>query len=292
MAIIQLVLQTLVSGILAGGVYGLLGIGLTMVFGVIKIINFAQCSYMMIGMYITFWCFKLLGINPYLSLLISVPILFLLGYLTQHYIINHVLDAIHQMQLLLTWGILLILENGANFLWGVRSRTVDVALAKSSLSLGLVNIPVLRLIAFVAAFCLAMLLFLFLKKTDIGKAIRAAADDRTSAELMGIDVKKIYNISFGISCGCAAAAGSLLIPFFHVNPYIGDVFLLTLFIIVVLGGVGSFFGALFGGIVIGIAESFGITFIPGGTTGQIIPFIIFILVVLLKPSGIFGAKTQ
>jgi branched-chain amino acid transport system permease protein len=292
MAIIQLVLQTLVSGILAGGVYGLLGIGLTMVFGVIKIINFAQCSYMMIGMYITFWCFKLLGINPYLSLLISVPILFLLGYLTQHFIINRVLDAIHQMQLLLTWGILLIIENGANFLWGVRSRTVDVALAKSSLSLGLVNIPVLRLIAFAAAFCLAMLLYLFLKKTDIGKAIRAAADDRTSAELMGIDVKKIYSISFGISCACAAAAGSLLIPFFHVNPYIGDVFLLTLFIIVVLGGVGSFFGALFGGIVIGIAESFGITFIPGGTTGQIIPFIIFILVVLFKPSGIFGAKSQ
>jgi branched-chain amino acid transport system permease protein len=292
MAIIQLVLQSLVSGILTGGVYALLAVGFTLIFGVIKIPNFAQCSFMMIGMYITFWCVKLLGMNPYLSLLLSIPVLFLLGYLVEHYIINHILGAIHLMQVLLTWGILLIIENGANFLWGVRSRTVEVALAKPTLSLGLVNLPVLRLIAFVAAFCFAILLYLALKKTDIGKAIRAAADDRTSAQLMGVDVRKIYNICFGIGCACAGAAGSLIIPFFHVNPYIGDVFLLTLFIVVILGGVGSFFGAFFGGIVIGIAESFGVTFIPGGTTGQIIPFIIFILVVLFKPSGMFGAKSQ
>lgn len=282
--------QAFVSGILIGGVYGLLSIGLTLVFGVIKVINFAQCSFMMIGMYITFWCFKLLGINPYLSLLVSIPVMFLFGYLIEHYLINHILDAIPQVQLLLTFGVLLIIENGANFLWGTRSRTVEVALSKSFLSLGSINVPFLRLVAFGFAFVLAGFLYLFLKRTDIGKAIRAASDDRVSAELMGIDVKKIYNVAFGISCACAGAAGSLIIPFFHVTPYIGDVFLLTIFIVVVLGGLGSFFGALFAGILIGIAESFGITFIPGGTTGQIIPFVIFILVILFKPSGMFGTK--
>jgi branched-chain amino acid transport system permease protein len=286
----QLALQALVSGILMGGVYGLLSIGLTLVFGVIKVINFAQCSFMMIGMYITFWCFNLLGINPYLSLLISIPALFLLGYLTEHFLINHILGALHQAQLLLTFGILLIIENGANFLWGTRSRTVEVALPKAVLSIGPINLPVLRLVAFSFAFLLAILLYLFLKKTDVGKAIRAASDDRANAELMGIDVRKIYNVAFGIGCACAGAAGSLIIPFFHVTPYIGEVFLLTIFVVVVLGGLGSFFGALFGGIVIGIAESFGVTFIPGGTTGHIIPFVLFILVVLFKPSGLFGAK--
>lgn len=292
METLQLVLQALVGGILNGGVYGLLAIGLTLIFGVIKVINFAQCSFMMIGMYITFWCFKLLGINPYFSLLIVIPVLFLLGYVTEHFLINHILGAIHQVQLLLTFGLLLIIENGANFLWGVRSRTVQVVLPMSALAVGPVNVPLLRLFAFMAAFFLAVFLYFILKKTDIGKAIRAASDDRRSAELMGIDVRKIYNVAFGIGCACAGAAGTLIIPFFHVNPYIGDVFLNTIFIVVVLGGLGNFIGALFGGIVIGIAESFGVTFVPGGTTGQIIPFIIFILVCFFKPEGMFGAKRQ
>lgn len=292
MEVIQLALQALVSGILIGAVYGLLSVGLTLVFGVVKIINFAQCSFMMIGMYITFWCFKLLGINPYVSLLVSIPALFLLGYMIEHYLINHVLDAIPQIQLLLTFGVLLIIENGANYLWGIRSRTVEVTLSKAALALGPINVPFLRLFAFIAAFVLTILLYLILRKTDIGKAIRAASDDRTSAELMGIDVRRIYDVAFGISCACAGAAGSLIIPFFHVNPYIGDVFLLVIFIVVVLGGLGSFFGALLGGIVIGVAESIGVTFIPGGTTGHIIPFIIFILVVIFKPLGMFGAKSQ
>ena len=290
MDIAQLALQALVSGILIGGVYGLLTLGLTLVFGVIKVVNFAQCSFMMIGMYVTFWCFKLFDINPYISLLVSIPILFLLGYIIEHFLINHILDALHQAQLLLTFGILLIIENGANFLWGTRSRTVEVTLSNAIISVGSINVPVLRLITFAFAFFLAISLFLFLKKTDVGKAIRAASDDRRSAELMGINVKRIYNIAFGIGCACAGAAGSLIIPFFHATPYIGDVFLLTIFVVVVLGGLGSFFGALIGGIIIGVAESFGVTFIPGGTTGNIIPFIIFILVILLKPSGLFGAK--
>jgi branched-chain amino acid transport system permease protein len=287
---IQLALQALVSGILIGGVYGLLAIGLTLVFGVIKVINFAQCSFMMLGMYITFWCFKLLGINPYLSLLVCIPALFLLGYIIEHYLINRILDVIPEMQLLLTFGLLLVIENSANFFWGIRSRTVEVDIPAPSIAVGPINVPFLRLISFVAAFILAISLYIMLKKTDLGKAVRAAADDRSSAELMGIDVKKIYNVAFGISCACAGAAGSLIIPFFHVNPYVGEVFLLTIFIVVVLGGLGSFFGALVGGIVIGIAESFGITFIPGGTTGHIIPFILFIMVVLFRPTGIFGGN--
>jgi len=288
----QLVLQAFVSGTLIGAVYGLLSVGLTLVFGVVKIINFAQCSFMMIGMYITFWCFKLLGMNPYVSLLVSTPALFLLGYIIEHYLINHVLDAIPQIQLLLTFGVLLIIENGANYLWGIRSRTVEVALSNAALVVGPINIPFLRLFAAIAAFLLTIFLYLILKKTDIGKAIRAASDDRTSAELMGIDVRRVYNVAFGISCACAGAAGSLIIPFFHVNPYIGDVFLLVIFIVVVLGGLGSFFGALLGGIVIGVAESFGVTFIPGGTTGHIVPFIIFVLAVIFRPSGMFGAKSR
>jgi len=141
MDIAQLALQALVSGMLIGGVYGLVTIGLTLVFGVIKVVNFAQCSFMMIGMYITFWCFKLFDINPYLSLLVSIPILFMLGYLVEHFLINHILDAIHQAQLLLTFGVLLIIENGANFLWGTRSRTVEVALSKAVLHLGPINVP-------------------------------------------------------------------------------------------------------------------------------------------------------
>jgi len=282
-----LLLQSIVSGILMGGVYSLIAVGLTLIFGVMKIINFAHGSFMMLGMFTTYWVYVLLGIDPYLSLLLSIPSLFVLGLLTQRFLISYVLDAPEHNQLLLTLGISLFIENFALFLWTPNFRNLQVAYLTKATTVGGVMISLPKVFAFILAIILTALLYYFLKRTDLGKAIRAASEEKEGALTVGINMRRVYYLAFGIGTACVGAAGTLTAPFFYVNPHVGGIFVITAFVVVVLGGMGNFIGALVGGLIVGLAESVGAAFVPGQVK-QFIIYFIFILILLFKPEGLLG----
>jgi branched-chain amino acid transport system permease protein len=252
-----------------------------------KIINFAHGAFMMLGMFTTYWLYVLLGIDPYLSLLFSIPFLFFFGLLIERFLIDKVLDAPEHNQLLLTLGISLVIENLALFLWSPNFRTIDVPYATKAATIGTVMISLPKVIAFLFAMLLTGVLYFFLKKTDMGKAIRAASEEKEGALTVGINLKKIYCIAFAIGTACVGAAGTVAAPFFYVSPQVGSVFVITAFVVVVLGGMGNFIGAFVGGIIVGLAESVGAAFFPGQLK-QFIIYFIFILVLLFKPAGLFG----
>ena len=284
---LPLLLQSIVSGILMGGVYSLIAVGLTLIFGVMKIINFAHGSFMMLGMFTTYWVYVILGIDPYLSLLLSIPSLFVLGLLTQRFLISQVLDAPAHNQLLLTLGISLFIENFALFLWTPNFRNLQVSYLTKATTVGSVMISLPKVFAFLFAIILTALLYYFLKRTDLGKAIRAASEEKEGALTVGINMRRVYYIAFGIGTACVGAAGTLTAPFFYVNPHVGGIFVITAFVVVVLGGMGNFIGALAGGLIVGLAESVGAAFVPGQVK-QFIIYFIFILILLFKPEGLFG----
>ncbi len=283
---LRVLLQAIVSGLLTGGVYALIGVGLNLIFGVMKIINFAHGSLLMLGMYSTYWLFTFFKIDPYLSLAITVPLLFLIGVIIQKVLINPIIEYPENNQLVLTMGVMLFLENLALFLWGPDFRTVKVSYVGTVLSLSIVRVNLLRFIAFAGGLLLALLLYIFLKKTDMGKAIRASSEEREGASVVGISVKRVHLISFGMGTACVGAAGTLMTPFFYLSPHVGHLFLLTAFMVVVMGGMGSFVGAIIGGFIIGLTESLGAVMLPG-SVGQIIPFSLFVILLLFKPTGLF-----
>ena len=281
--------QALVSGLLFGGVFALAAVGLTLIFGVLKIINFAHGEFVMLGMYLSYFANSLFGIDPFLSLFLLFPVFFLGGALIQRYLIERVLGGREEIQILLTLGLLLFLQSLALTLWSPDSRTVAVSYVSSVFQLGPAYVSLPKLGAFVAALVISLGLYAFLKKTELGRAIRAASDSREGALLVGIDVRRIYCIAFGIGAACAGAAGAIITPFYFTSPYVGGVFLITSFVIVVLGSMGNFIGALIGGLIIGVAEAMGEVFMPGSMK-QVVTFVIFILVLLFRPEGLFGRR--
>jgi len=284
---LTLIAQTFVNGLFLGGVYSLVAIGLTVIFGVMRVVNLSHGSLMMLGMYGTYWIFTLIRIDPYLSTIVTIPLLFILGVAIQKIFINPVLGAPEENQLLLTLGIMIIIDNLASFLWTPNNRSVNVGYSGTHFKIGGIIISIPNLLTFVIAILIAGTIYLFLKKTDLGKGLRAASEDLEGAYAVGIDVKRMYLIAFGIGSACAGAAGSLVTPFFYISPFIGFVFVITAFIIVVFGGMGSFTGALFGGLIIGIAESFGAIFMPGSLK-QVSVYVIFIIILIFKPTGLLG----
>jgi branched-chain amino acid transport system permease protein len=284
----MLMLQALLTGLLNGGIYALVSVGLTLIFGVMRIINFAHGSLMMLGMYATYWLFVLLGLDPYLSVIVSASALFVLGLVIEHVLVRPVLEAPEHDQLLLTLGLSLVLENLALFLWKPDPRTVTVPYLVAPM-IGGIMISSPRLIAFLVSLLLTAILYLFLKRTDLGKAIRALSQDREGALTVGIDIRRIYALAFGIGCACVGAAGSLVVPFYTVEPYVGGVFVITAFVVVVLGGMGSFGGALLAALIVGIAESVAAVFIPAAMK-QFVIYSIFVIVLLLRPQGLFGTR--
>ncbi len=285
----HILLQAIVSGLLMGGVYALVAVSLNLIFGVMKIINFAHGVFMMLGMYFTYWVSVFLGIHPYVSLLISMSALFAIGFLIQYGLINRVIEAPEHNQLLLTLGIALFFENLALFLWSPNFRMVKVTTLAGAIHAGHLMFSTPRMVAFGAALCMTVFLYLFLKKTDCGKAIRAISQDREGAHVIGIHMKIIYSVAFGIGSACVAAAGTMITPFFYITPSVGLVFVITAFVIVVLGGLGSFWGAFFGALIVGIAESLGEVLLSGSLK-QVPIYSIFILTLLLRPKGLFGKK--
>lgn len=286
---IYFILQSLIDGLLIGGVYSLVAIGLTLIFGVMRIVNFAHGALMMLGMYTTYWAFNLLHIDPYLSILICIPVLFVIGAAFQKFLITPILDAPEHNQLLLTLGVSLFLENLVVFLWSPNYRVTRTSYEFAYLYIGELSISLQRVLAFLTAMIVTGVVYFLLSKTDLGKAIRAASEEPRGALLMGINVHKIYWITFGIGAACAGVAGSAIAPFFPTYPTVGGIFVITAFMVVVLGGMGSVLGAFAGGLIIGIADAVGGMIFPGAMK-SLISFILFILILLFKPTGLFGSK--
>lgn len=284
-------LQSFVNGILTGGIYGLIAVGLTLIFGVMKIINFAHGTLMMLGMYASFWAYSLFNMDPYATMIISIPLLFVLGAMIQKFLVTPIINAPEHNQLLLTLGISLFLENTALFAFRADPRVMRTPYLDVNYYIGPVTVKQVHLTAFAASMVIALLLYLLLNKTELGKAIRAASEEREGAVLMGINVPRVFWISFGIGAACVGAAGSLITPFFPVDPHVGNLFVLTAFVVVVLGGLGSFGGALVGGLIVGVGESVGAMFMPGSMK-QIVTFGLFVVILLFRPQGLFGRKTS
>jgi branched-chain amino acid transport system permease protein len=284
-----LVIPAVVAGLTTGAVYALVALGLTLIYGVLHIINFAHGSLLMLAMYGVFFLHALFGIDPYLALPILVPVFFALGYALQRGVIMPASHGKDQNILLVTLGLAIIFDNLALYLWSSTTRTIDLPYAFEVIDLGFALVPIPRAIAFFGALAVAGLLWLLIARTDLGRAIRAVAKERQGARLVGIDVEHIYAMSFGIGTACLAVAASLLMPTFYVTPQVGYAFVLIAFTTVVLGGMGSFEGALVGGLVLGVVEALGGLWL-GESLGQIGIFVIFILVLLFRPTGLFGSR--
>jgi branched-chain amino acid transport system permease protein len=279
--------QSLLSGVLIGGVYALIGIGLTIIFGVMRIINFAHGDIMMVGMYLTYNLFTLAGIDPFVSIVITIPIMFLFGAILQKMFVNRVLDALPQNQILLTIGLGLIMSNTMMLIYTSDYKILSTSYSSGSVKLLGISISEPLAISFVITAAITLALYWFFMKTDTGQAIRATAQDREAAQLMGINVKRMSMIAFGLGASLAGTAGALISPTYYIFPQIGSTFTLKAFVITVLGGMGSIMGATLGGILIGIAESMGAVYISSGWK-DVVVFALFLLVLVFKPAGLLG----
>ncbi len=275
-----------------GSLYGITAIGLTLIFGTMKVINFAHGTYLMLGMYVAYGVCYGLGIDPYLSIIIVVPTCYLIGHLTQVFLVSPMLKSEKGVRepvgvLLLTVGVWIFVNNFFLMLFGANFRSLNTVYSGTTFELGDMMISRPLFYAFLLSIASTVILSLYLKKTAMGKAIRAVGQDREAASLMGINVFKIYNIAFGLGIATLGVAGAVIIPLFYIHPFAGDVYDIRAFVIVVLGGLGSVPGALIGGIIIGLIESIAGQYLSMSWSAAVI-YIIFLMVLFLRPQGIFG----
>ena len=280
---------SVLNGLTTGAVYALIALGLTLIYGVLHIINFAHGASLMVALYAVYLLKQHLGIDPYLALPIVVPGMFVLGYGLQRLIINRASRGRVENILLVTLGISIVLENLALLVLKSDTRSIETPYTLTTVAIGPAMIALPKLVAFAGALVTSGLLLWLVTRTDLGRAIRAVAKEKHGAKLMGIDVDHVYAMCFGIGLACLGAAACFLLPAYYVNPQVGGGFVLVAFTIVVLGGMGSFTGALVGGLLIGVVESVCGLFL-GESLGQIGIFVIFIAVLLFRPQGLFGAK--
>src|SRR5215207_9651943 len=267
-----ILVPAVLNGLLTGAVYALVALGLTLIYGVLHIINFAHGALLTAAMFAAFFAHKLLGLDPYLAAVGLTPLFFCLGYALQRFVIGPAGHGEDRNILLVTLGLAVVIENALLYAFGADTRTLNLDYAFNVVDLGI-----------------AAVLWLILSLTDTGKAIRAVAKEKLGAELSGIDVAHIYAITFALGTACLAIAACLLLPTYYVNPHAGNAFVLIAFTIVVLGGMGSVAGALVGGLFVGVVESLS-GLLLGESLGQIGIFVMFILVLLFRPSGLFGAR--
>lgn len=284
-----IVTQAVVTGVLTGGVYGLVAMGLTLIFGVLDVVNFAHGAFLALAMFITFGLVHATGLHPYLALLVAVPVMFGLGWILQYAVLNRAMGRPLQNQLLITLGFSLLIENVLLLFLGGDPRSVAFPGNRGLPVLGAVA-DLSRVLAFVAALLLAAVLYLVLRRTRIGTAIRAVAANGQGAALVGVDVRRIHALTFALGTACAGAAGTLVAPFTTIEPTAGQLFTITAFVVVVLGGMGNVLGALAGGLLIGLTEQLGGVYLPGQS--PLLPvFVVFVLVLFLRPQGLFGRSS-
>jgi len=284
----HMLLQVLLTGVLIGSVYSLVAVGLTLVWGLMDIINFAHGEFLMISMYTTFWLYALLKFDPLASLPIAVGVVALVGVLTYKLVVKHVANAPGLMALLATFGLSLFIRNLAQFLWSPNYRFVSESLLTDKrFIIGDLIIGLPQLVAAVGSFAMTLIIALLIKKTKTGRAIQATAQSKDIAELMGVNTERIYAITFAISGACVGVAGALLANTFPVYPESGAMYGLLAFVIVALGGFGNIWGAFYAGILIGLAETLG-GFYLGTQFKYAIAFLIYLLVLQFRPKGLFG----
>jgi branched-chain amino acid transport system permease protein len=288
---LEIVVQAVINGLLIGGIYALVSIGVTLIFGVVKIVNFAQGEFVMIGMYISFFLATQFGIDPIVSLVVSMPALFIVGVLVQHFLIRRVLGLNDMPQIFLTFALSLLILNVSLILFTANYRTVHTWYSDAAFHFGPFYVPVAKLIAFVLAMVFSAILWVFLHTTDLGKAMRAASQNRDVSQLMGINPHRVFAVAFGVALALAGAAGSLLMPFYPAYPMVGQVFVLMAFVAVVLGSLGNVIGALVASLMMGVAESLGIQFV-GADSGLIVVFMLLLTTLAVKPSGLGGRRTR
>ena len=284
-----ILVPAVLNGLMTGAVYALIALGLTLIYGVLHIINFAHGALLTAAMFAAFFAHKLLGLDPYVAALGLTPLFFLLGYGLQRFVIGPAAHGEDRNILLVTLGLAVVIENALLYAFRADTRTINLPYAFDVIEVGTAFLAVPRVIAFIVVVTVALALWLIMRWTDTGKAIRAVAKEKRGAELAGIDVAHIYAVTFGLGTACLAIAACLLIPTYYVNPHAGNAFVLIAFTIVVLGGMGSVTGALIGGLFVGVVESLSSLYL-GESLGQIGIFAMFILVLLFRPSGLFGER--
>jgi branched-chain amino acid transport system permease protein len=282
-----LFLQSLINGILLGGIYAAYSAGFSLIFGVMGVVNIFHGEMVMLGAFITYWVFTLLHIDPFLTIPFSILSLFIFGYLVQKFVINRVVEAHPMISYILTFGIHLIITYTALWIWTADFRTVTTTYSGFNLDIGGIIIPYARLATFGVAFIVVSGLSLLLYESEIGRAIQATAQDKEIARLMGVNIRQIYAITFGIGAAITGIAGSLISTYFIIFPQMGLPYTIIAFCVVVLGGMGYIPGALWGGLILGIVQSLTATYLNAGLSGAL-TFILLFIMLIIRPAGIAG----
>jgi branched-chain amino acid transport system permease protein len=284
---VLIVVQLVVNGLLMGGVYAVVAVGLTLIFGVMNVVNFAHGEFVMLGMVLTYLIHYLIGLDPGVSILLVIPVMFGVGALIQKSLISRVVGQPDEAQILLTLGLSVLLTNLVLLFLGPDYRSVKTSYKLSVWAVGPLLFPVPRVIAFIVAMAFSALLWMFLTRTDLGKGLRAVAEKPEVATLMGINPRRMHWLAFGIGIAMAAGAGAVITPFFYTFPSVGGMFVIIAFVVVVLGGMGNIPGAIIGALVIGVTESLTSQFLALDLA-MLGVFIIFVFVLVFKPAGILG----
>ncbi len=286
-ASLEILIQTLLSGVLIGLIYALVAVGLTMIFGVMDIVNFSHGEFLMLGMYASFWGFALWGLDPMLTLPFTALLLFALGAALYHVVIRRIIRAPMLSQIFTTFGLMILFRGIAQFLWKPDFRTIDHSIVDGKLAIGWLQFGLPQIVAGAGAIVVTAAVWWFLHRTRVGMGLEATAADKEAAALMGIDVQKMFALAWGVGAACAGVAGVLLSTFFPIFPEVGANFILVAFVTVALGGFGSVAGAFWAGIIVGIVEVLG-GFLLGPQYKLALVLALYLLVVLLRPRGLLG----
>jgi branched-chain amino acid transport system permease protein len=283
-------LQAILDGLMLGGVYAVISIGLTLVFGVVSIVNFAQAQFLMVGMYVAYFAWSKLGLDPLLGSLLAFAVVFCLGYLMQHHLIRRVLKAPEVAQIFLTVGILIVIENLALIAFGSQFRSVQTWYQNEAIELGGLIISMPYGIAFCCSVIAGISIWWVLTRTWWGRAVRSTAQDPMAAKLMGINPDQVYRLAVGLGVGLTAFGGAIILPYMTVSPAAGEQFGVLMFTVVVLGGLGNVLGAVVGGLAVGVIQSISGLYLPLQLQNLVL-FIVFILTLALRPEGLLRWKS-
>ena len=284
-------LQNVTGGLLIGGIYALIGVGLSLIFGVMRVINFAHGEFVAIGMYLAIVLFRQLGIDPYLTLFIALPAGLILGWVIQRVVLARLIDSPGDSTLLATLGLSLVIANTLFLLFGAEPQSIFLRYATATVTVADIRLPIAQLIAGGITLVIIVVLWLLLNRTEIGRAVRATAQNRLGAELVGINTRSIHALVFGIGMALAMAAGIILSPLLFAIPTVGSSYTLKAFVVTVLGGLGSIPGAIGGGLLLGVVEFLGASYLSSGYRDAYGLFA-FLLVLLLRPEGLFGRTVK
>jgi branched-chain amino acid transport system permease protein len=286
---IYVVAQLAVSTVLLGGIYALIAVGLTLIFGVMRVVNFAHGEFLMLGMYLAFWAFTLRSVDPYLLLLVAIPLFFVVGLVAYLLVMKGVIHASHNVQIFTTVGLSTALQNAALVLWTGDFRVIRPWHSSEVIRVAGTAFNLSQVVAFLVAVALTIALFAFMKWTHTGRVMRATAQDREAATLMGVDTDRVYRLTFAIGIVCVGAAGVLVSPLYAAYPQAGLQFVLLAYVVVVLGGLGDMAGAMAGSLIVATVEIAG-SYVFGAAWKEVLYFLLFIAVLVFRPAGLFGQR--